>query len=143
MSFKKNKYSVLKKAISKELANFVYSYFKNKRNVARVLFDTKYISPFTEYFGVWNDTQVPNTYSHYADLAMETLLQQVKPVMEKHTGLKLSETYSYARIYKKGDVLARHKDRYSCEISTTLNLGGDPWPIYLIPQVKQVKQVLK
>ena len=133
MSFKKNKYSVLKKAISKELANFVYSYFKNKRNVARVLFDTKYISPFTEYFGVWNDTQVPNTYSHYADLAMETLLQQVKPVMEKHTGLKLSETYSYARIYKKGDVLARHKDRYSCEISTTLNLGGDKWPIYLKP----------
>ena len=137
MSFKKYKYSVLKKAISKELANFVYSYFKNKRNVARVLFDTKYISPFTEYFGVWNDTQVPNTYSHYADLAMETLLQQVKPVMEKHTGLKLSETYSYARIYKKGDVLARHKDRYSCEISTTLNLGGDKWPIYLDPTGKK------
>ena len=137
MSFKKNKYSVLKKAISKELANFVYSYFKNKRNVARVLFDTKYISPFTEYFGVWNDTQVPNTYSHYADLAMETLLQQVKPVMEKHTGIKLSETYSYARIYKKGDVLARHKDRFSCEISTTLNLGGDKWPIYLDPTCKK------
>ena len=85
---------------------------------------------------MWNDEQVPNTYSHYGDLAMETLLQEVKPVMEKHTGLKLSETYSYARIYKNGDVLARHKDRYSCEISTTLNLGGDPWPIYLDPTGK-------
>ena len=51
--------------------------------------------------------------------------------MQKHTGLKLSETYSYARIYKKGDVLNRHKDRFSCEISTTMNLGGDDWPIYL------------
>ena len=59
---------------------------------------------------IWNDEQVPNTYSHYGDIAMETLLQEVKPVMEKHTKLKLSETYSYARIYKKGDVLARHKD---------------------------------
>ena len=107
MSFKKNKYSVLKNAISKELADFVYSYFKNKRSVARVLFDTKYISPFTEYWGVWNDHQVPNTYSHYADMAMETLLEKVKPVMEKHTGLKLSPTYSYARIYKKGDILAQ------------------------------------
>jgi hypothetical protein len=136
MSFKKNKYSVLKNAISKELAEFVYKYFLNKRNVARVLLDSRYISPFTEYFGVWNDDQVPNTYSHYADLAMETLLQRVKPVMEKHTGLKLSETYSYARIYKKGDVLARHKDRFSCEISTTLNLGGDSWPIYLDPTGK-------
>ena len=51
--------------------------------------------------------------------------------MEKHTGMKLIPTYSYARIYKKGDVLNRHKDRFSCEISTTLNLGGDEWPIYI------------
>ena len=94
MSFKKNKYTVLKNAISKELADFVYSYFLNKRNVAKVLFDTRYISPFTDYFGVWTDEQVPNTYSHYSDIAMDTLLQKVKPVMEKHTGLKLSETYS-------------------------------------------------
>ena len=133
MSFKKNKYSVLKNAISKELANFVYNYFLNKRNVAKVLFETRYISPFTEYWGVWIVEQVPNTYSHFGVMVMVTLLQQVKPVMEKHTGLKLSETYSYARIYKNGDVLARHKDRYSCEISTTLNLGGDDWPIYLDP----------
>ena len=92
MSFKQNKYSVLKNGLSKALANFVYNYFLNKRNVAKVLFETRYISPFTEYWGVWNDEQVPNTYSHYGDTAMETLLQQVKPVMEKHTGLKLSET---------------------------------------------------
>tara|TARA_R100001086_G_scaffold89130_1_gene43659 strand:- start:1 stop:642 length:642 start_codon:yes stop_codon:yes gene_type:complete len=137
MSFKNNKYTVLKKAISPELANFVYKYFLNKRNVARVLFDEGYISPFTEYWGIWNDDQVPNTYSHYGDTAMETLLTEVKPVMEKHTGIKLSPTYSYARIYKEGDVLTRHKDRYSCEISTTLNLGGDPWPIYLDPTGKK------
>ena len=136
MSFKKNKYTVLKKAISHELADFVYKYFLNKRNVARFLFDQKYISPFNKEYGVWNDEQVPNTYSHYSDIAMETLLQEIKPVMEKHTGIKLSPTYSYARIYKKGDVLARHKDRYSCEISTTLNLGGDSWSIYLDPTGK-------
>ena len=137
MSFKKNKYTVLKNAISPEIAEFVYKYFLNKREVARFLFDQRYISPFTEYWGIWNDEQVPNTYSHYSDMAMETLLQEVKPVMEKHTGIKLSPTYSYARIYKQGDVLARHKDRYSCEISTTLNLGGDPWPIYLDQTGKQ------
>jgi len=63
--------------------------------------------------------------------------------MEKHTGLKLSETYSYARIYKKGDVLKRHKDRYSCEVSTTLNLGGDPWSIYLDPTGKEGQAGIK
>ena len=96
--------------------------FLNKRNVARVLFDSRYVSPFTEYWGIWNDDQVPNTYSCIiVTLLWKLYYKQVKPVMEKHTKLKLSETYSYARIYKKGDVLARHKDRYSCEISTTLN----------------------
>ena len=131
MSFKKNKYSVLKNAISKELADFVYKYFLNKRNVAKVLFDTRYVSPFTDYWGVWNDDQVPNTYSHYSDQVMETLLVKMLPVMAKETGLNLVPTYSYARIYKKGDILRRHKDRPSCEISTTLNLGGDPWPIFI------------
>tara|TARA_R100001244_G_scaffold108582_1_gene80342 strand:- start:2193 stop:2870 length:678 start_codon:yes stop_codon:yes gene_type:complete len=134
MKFKKNKYQILKKVISPELSSFISNYFLLKRKVARTFFDSTYISQFSTEFGVWNDKQVPETYSHYSDIAMETLLQQVKPVMEKHTGIKLSETYSYARIYKKGDILKRHKDRYSCEISTTLNLGGDPWPIYLSPQ---------
>ena len=100
------------------------------------IFDEKYISQFTEYFGVWNDTQVPETYSHYSDIVMETLLQKVKPIMEKKSGVKLIETYSYARIYKKGDELKRHKDRYSCEISTTMNLGGDEWSIYVEPDIE-------
>lgn len=143
MSFKKNKYSVLKKAISKELADFVFAYFLKKRKVAKFLFEQKYISPFHIEHGIWNDQQVPNTYSHYGDIVMETLLEEVKPTMEKHTGLKLNETYSYARIYKKGDVLPRHKDRYSCEISTTLNLGGDPWPLYLDPTGKKGQAGIK
>jgi len=133
MSFKKKKYIVIEKAISEEMADFIYKYFLLKRRVAQTLFDTRFISTFTEYFGVWTDQQVPNTYSHYGDIAMETLLVKVHPVMQKLTGLKLTPNYSYARIYKKGDILKRHKDRFSCEISTTLNLGGDPWPIYLDP----------
>jgi hypothetical protein len=131
MSFKKNKYIVIKKVISKDLALFTYNYLLIKRQVARTLFDTKFISPFETMFGVWTDIQAPNTYSHYADIAMETLLLKLQPLIEKETKLKLIPNYSYARIYKNGDVLKRHKDRFSCEISTTLNLGGQPWPIYL------------
>jgi len=48
MSFKKNKYQVIKGAISKDLADFCYQYFLNKRAVARHLFDNNFISPFTE-----------------------------------------------------------------------------------------------
>ena len=133
MTFKRKKYLVIKKAISTDMANFIYGYFSMKRRVARKFLDDRYISPFETGWGTWADTQIPNTYSHYADMVMETLLEKVRPRMEKETKLKLVPTYSYARIYKKGDVLTRHKDRFSCEISTTMFLGGDPWDIYLEP----------
>jgi len=137
--FKENKYLVIKRVIPKELAEFCYDYFCNKRKVARLFFDARYISQFNKDWGVWNDTQIPETYSQYSDLVMETLLQKLKPLMEKETKLKLNETYSYARIYKKGDELKRHKDRYSCEISTTLHLGGDQWSIFLEPSGEEGK----
>jgi len=140
MSFKKNKYLVIKNVISSELADFCYQYFLNKRAVARHLFDDKYISQFTTYFGIWNDAMIPETYSHYGDIAMDTLLQKVKPLVEKETEIKLIETYSYARIYKKGDELLRHKDRSSCEISTTMHLGGDEWSIFLEPSGEEGKK---
>ena len=141
--FKKNKYKVLKQAISKELAEFVYTYFLNKRRVARFFFDQRWINPFSEEWGTWSDEQIPNTYSHYCDIAMDTLLQGLHKKMEKETGFKLQPAYSYARIYKQGDTLHRHKDRYSCEVSTTLNLGGEPWPIYLEPSGKTGKAGIK
>ena len=141
LNFKKNKYTIIKSAISKELADFSYQYFLLKRKVARTLFDANWIPPFETMLGVWNDKQVPETYSHYGDILMETLLEKVKPIMEEKTGLQLLPTYAYARIYKKDDVLHRHKDRMSCEISTTMNLGGDNWPIYLEPDETKGKEV--
>ena len=124
----KFKYQVIKNAISYELANFIYNYFLLKKDAVEFMYknNINYESPL---LGTWTDKQVPNTYSHYADMVMETLLMKVLPIMKKETGLELIPTYSYARVYKKGDILRRHKDRPSCEISTTLNLGGDPWPI--------------
>jgi len=136
MSFKKKKYLIIKKALSKEMSYFCTRYFTFKRQVAHTLIEKKYISPFETIFGTWGDSQVPNAYCNYADLVMEVLLVELMPLMQKMTDLKLTPNYSYARIYKKGDVLHRHKDRFSCEISTTLNLGGDPWPIYLDPTGK-------
>ena len=133
--FKKNKYVVIKQAISKDLAAFVANYFSIKKQVYDTCRQTRFISPFEIILGYYEkaDEQIPNTYCSYSDIAMETLMLKCQPIMEKTTGLKLTPAYTYARIYKKGDVLKRHKDRFSCEISTTMNLGGDPWPIYLSP----------
>ena len=130
MIFKTQKYQVIKNAISKELANFIFNYFLLKRDAVAWMYQNN-ITYDTGLLGTWSDDQVPNTYSHYADPVMETLLMKVLPVMQKEIDLKLVPTYSYARIYKHGDILHKHKDRPSCEISTTINLGGDKWSIFV------------
>ena len=133
MSFKEKKYLVIKKAISFELANFGFNYLLLKRDAVKWMQSNNYISEFTPGFGSWKDKQIPNTYSNYSDMFMETLMMKVLPVMQQHTDMNLMPCYTYTRVYKKGDVLKRHSDRPSCEISTTLHLGGEPWPIFLDP----------
>ena len=135
MSFKKNKYTVIRQAVSKDLAIFIANYFRMQKQVYDTCRQARYFSPFEQVLGYYEtqNEQIPNTYSSYGNIAMETLMLKCQPIMEKTTGLKLDPNYTYARIYKKGDELKRHKDRFSCEISTTMNLGGDDWPIYLSP----------
>jgi hypothetical protein len=145
MSFKKNKYVVIKQAISKELATFVANYFSIKKQVYDTCIKSRYISPYEIMAGYYEGAQqqIPNTFSCYSDIAMETLMLKCQPIMEKTTGLKLNPAYTYARIYKHGDVLKRHKDRFSCEISTTMTLEGDPWPLYLEPSGKEGMKGIK
>jgi len=125
-----NKYQVIKGAINYELANFIFNYFLLKRDAVKFMYENN-IHAQSSILGKWDDEQIPNTYSCYGDFVMETLLVKVLPKMQQETGLNLIPTYSYARAYKKGDELKKHKDRPSCEISTTINLGGDPWPIFI------------
>jgi hypothetical protein len=132
-TFEKDNYVVIKNAISEEIASFVCEYFNMKMKVTAKMFESKMISPFEENYGVFDDGQVPGAFSSYADIAMEVLLNALHPLMEKQTGLQLVPNYSYARVYFKGQELPRHKDRFACEISTTLNLGGHAWPIFLEP----------
>ena len=142
-----NKYQVIKNAISYDLANFIFNYFLLKRDAVKYMYENN-ITYDNGMLGTWTDQQIPNTYSHYADHVMETLLMKTLPVMQKETGLELVPTYSYARAYKKGDILKRHKDRPSCEISTTIHLGGDQWSIFIDPTgsnnvIDEYKNIMK
>ena len=132
MSFHETKYQVIKQALSYELANFIFNYFLLKREAVAWMYKNN-ITYDIAMLGTWKDKQIPNTYSIYGDPVMDTLLMKVLPRMNDETGLQLIPTYSYARLYKQGDILYRHKDRPSCEISTTIHLGGDRWPIFIDP----------
>ena len=133
MSFKKNKYQVLRNAISKDLAAFCYKYLQISAEADHWMLNNGVTHAGNKLVGNFNDPQVPNSYAKYADRVMETLLVDTIKVMQNKTRLRLVPTYSYCRLYRTGNILKRHKDRPSCEISTTLNLGGDPWPILIDP----------
>ena len=132
-TFKKNKYQVIRGAISKELANIAYDYLQISAEADHWMLQNGVTHEGNPFIGNFKDKQVPGSYAKYADRLMEILLVQTIPIMKAKTNLDLIPTYSYTRLYRTGNILNRHKDRPSCEISTTLNLGGDPWPIFIDP----------
>jgi len=133
MSFKTKKYQVIRGALSKELANFIFNYMMLQRDAVDFSIKNNIVNPINPFIGNRVDKQVLGAYSKYADWVMETLLMYMIPIMKAKTGLELIPTYSYTRLYEKGHILERHKDRPSCEVSTTLHLGGDLWPIFINP----------
>jgi len=133
MSFKTRKYQVIRGALSKELANFIFNYMMLQRDAVDFMIKNNKVNPFNPFIGTREDKQIPGAYSKYGDWVMETLLMYMIPIMKAKTGMELLPTYAYTRLYEKGNILKRHKDRPSCEISTTLHLGGNEWPIFLDP----------
>ena len=136
MSFKTDKYQVIREALSKELANFIFNYMLLQRDAVDFMMEKNKADPASPFVGSRADRQVPGCYTKYGDWVMETLLMHMIPIMKAKTGMELIPTYSYTRLYEKGNKLKRHKDRPSCEISTTLHLGGNEWDIYLEPNNK-------
>ena len=139
---------MIRGALSKDLANFIFNYMMLQRDVVNFMMKHNKVSPANPFIGKRDDPQVPGAYSKYADWVMETLLQYMRPIMKAKTGLELIPTYSYTRLYENGHILKRHKDRPSCEVSTTLHLGGEEWPIFLDPSgadfvIDEWKQTIK
>jgi hypothetical protein len=136
----KSNYCIIKKAISPELCSFLYNHLLLLDKRFLTLTHSRYISVFNSDYGTIQDGQVPGAFAIYSDPAFETLLVKIKPILEKTVNKKLIEAYSYARLYKIGNALNRHKDRYSCEFSCTLHLGGEKWPLFLEPSGKTNKK---
>ena len=127
MSLGHTNFKIIRGLLTGELLDFLGVYAFNKATLPDAI-PTKELHGFV-------DEQVPNTPAWHDDLAMKNLMCYLTPDMEKHTGESLIPTYSYLRVYKKGDVLNRHIDKNSCQFSVTLTLMREPnddiWPIYL------------
>ena len=116
--FIKEKYAYISNVISqeecKELVNYMFTLERENK--------------------LENDPQCPLSGAVYGDLVFDKILERLTKPISSQLEIDLIPTYTYARIYKPGEVLERHSDRPSCEISGTLTLGFDPaagiWPIF-------------
>jgi hypothetical protein len=118
-AFRQHGYAFIPQLIDRTLADFFWSYVHTK---------------FASLLLGAGDRQVPNSPGDYGDPAFDGLLEFLRPRVEAYSGLTLHPTYSYFRLYKRGDVLKRHRDRPACEISISLNIGQtppEPWPIFV------------
>ena len=80
------------------------------------------------------DAQVADAPVAYGDPHLDTLLERIRGRVEEATGVQLFPTYSYLRVYKRGNLPEAHRDRPAAEISMTVNLGmsaDEPWPIWI------------
>ena len=79
------------------------------------------------------DDQCPESDAVYGDPVFDKILADFAKPIGNQVGRELIPTYTYARIYRPGEILKKHKDRPACEISATLTLGFDAkfiWPIH-------------
>lgn len=115
--FKEKKYVIVDSAVPVDICQNLSDY------ILKLVEDKKTVK----------DPQCPLSESFYGDSMLDILLEDVRPTIEKATGLNLIPTYSYARKYLPGDELKPHLDRESCEISATITLGyeGNLWPIHV------------
>jgi len=115
------KYKLVKGFFSKETTKLLCGYSKIRHTLERSL------DPILQ-----GQTDLMETM-YYGDPATETTMMMSKKNMEEITGKKLLPTYTFWRMYTQFSELKKHKDRPSCEISVTINLGSDgtKWPIYM------------
>jgi hypothetical protein len=122
--FKNKGYALIKEFIPKNLAKYLYDYLVVTTRAAQLQKTSG------------GDGQVPESFSAVnGDPAFEALLFHVHHKMEEYTGLELIPTYTYRRLYGRGNILHKHTDRPSCEISATIKLsdsGGYNWPIWMV-----------
>ena len=126
-------------AVSKEMCKFLHDYMLIKKRVHLTFHELTYVPSKSSEWGTMQDGQVNGAYSTYGDVAMDTLLEIMRPLIEKEVEASLYSNYSYARIYIQGNKLIKHKDRSSCNVSATLFLGGEKWDFFLKDKKKKIK----
>jgi hypothetical protein len=119
--FEENKYIVVERFLDTPALDTISQYFSNSLK--------RFPQNIHDHNNKYDNSS--NRISWRNDPLIEVLHINSLPDVESVTGLSLYPTYTFTRIYKKGDVLRPHVDRSPCEITVTCNITtqGEIWPL--------------
>jgi hypothetical protein len=121
-TFWTNGFVVLPSLINSRSRSFLYRYAiaKGKRHLEKE-----------------EPNQSKDIVAEYAEPVMEELLYWMAPVADDVCGSLVYPTYSYLRLYRSAEILPRHIDRSSCEMTLSICLGyagASNWPLWINTQ---------
>jgi hypothetical protein len=122
--FESDNYVIQRKLIGSELIENLEMQFKMHR-------DNLMLQTNNDRSQFYDGLVVDNCFCWYAPV--DYLLVTLKSKIENITGVSLTPTYTFGRIYYKNAIMKEHVDRPACEISATINISIDktPWPIWV------------
>jgi len=140
--FEENGYLIIKNFLDKNLCTLLYHHIQNEALRLGYLMENFEHKDYNEgindhIHGKFDDAQAMNDFSKYGDPIFDSILDLKTQEMSELTGMDLVPNYSYHRLYTTGTELKRHKDRASCEISTTICIGYNSdynWPMFVGPK---------
>lgn len=138
--FEKNGFVILRNVLNKQTISLLSTEFKMIRAV------NKHQSGLSdiEYSKV-ADIQVPNSFYWYGAFCFESLMVVLQKTIEDTIGKTLYPCYSYARIMGNGAIMKKHKDRPSCQYSSTICIEEDekvPYPIFIENYKGDISEVI-
>lgn len=131
------------KLIDDELLSYLKTGVDAHRELRYRLESRRWFSQYEEDLFAFGDGQIPRSFSSYGMPVCETLLLSLRHKFEEVVNKRLDPAYSYTRIYYNKADMKAHKDRPSCEFSSTINIhGGESWPIYITGYNGETSEVL-
>jgi hypothetical protein len=92
-------------------------------SLARVIYKTLLLQQWRGE--CYRDNHMPTAMTVANTALTDALLLELRPRIETISSCFLVPTYSYARLYFRGDTMIRHQDRFSCEVSVSIHVGRD------------------
>ena len=111
MSFKKNKYQIIRGAISKEVANIAYRYLQISAEADQWMLNNGMTHVGNKLIGNFNDPQVPNSYAKYGDRLMETLLVKTIDIIKVNLNPNLGIRGVLLTMFDKRNKLSSQVDK--------------------------------